>query len=100
MNNFLFQKDLILGTALWGWGIDKSNALTILDNFVEDKICDELRILIQEATFTTIKLDTNEKDLFCIEKDGSYFMQKDDSEEEIDYQTFRINTFVSEFLEL
>ena len=35
MNNFLFQKDLILGTALWGWGIDKSNALKILDNFVE-----------------------------------------------------------------
>ena len=35
MNNFLLQKDLILGTALWGWGIDKSNALTILDNFVE-----------------------------------------------------------------
>ena len=34
------------------------------------------------------------------EKDGSYYMQKDDSEEEIDYQTFRINTFVSEFLEL
>ena len=34
MNNFLF-KDLLLGTALWGWGIDKSNALTILDNFVE-----------------------------------------------------------------
>tara|TARA_B100000886_G_scaffold186908_1_gene128314 strand:- start:8792 stop:9670 length:879 start_codon:yes stop_codon:yes gene_type:complete len=35
MNNFLFQKDLILGTALWGWGIDKSKALMILDNFVE-----------------------------------------------------------------
>ena len=33
-------------------------------------------------------------------KDGNYYMQKDDSEEEIDYQTFRINTFVSEFLEL
>ena len=44
------------------------------------------------------KLSNNKFDYY--EKDGNYYMQKDDSEEEIDYQTFRINTFVSEFLEL
>jgi len=34
------------------------------------------------------------------EKNGNYFMQKDNNDIEIDYQTFRINSFVSEFLEL
>jgi len=28
------NKNLILGTALWGWGVDKSTAYELLDNFV------------------------------------------------------------------
>ena len=35
MNNFSYSKELILGTALWGWGIEKINAFRILDKFVE-----------------------------------------------------------------
>ena len=31
-----YKKDLILGTALWGWGIDKISAFKILDNFVDN----------------------------------------------------------------
>ena len=30
------KKDIILGTALWGWGIEKKMAFEILDNFVEN----------------------------------------------------------------
>lgn len=30
------KKDIILGTALWGWGIEKKMAFKILDNFVEN----------------------------------------------------------------
>ena len=30
-----YPKNLILGTALWGWGIEKDKAFKILDNFVE-----------------------------------------------------------------
>ena len=30
------KKDLILSTALWGWGIDKISAFKILDNFVDN----------------------------------------------------------------
>lgn len=29
------KKQLILGTALWGWGINKDDAFSILDNFVK-----------------------------------------------------------------
>ncbi|MCT7483100.1 aldo/keto reductase [Aliarcobacter cryaerophilus] len=34
MNNI--EKRLILGTALWGWGVSKKEAFLILDNFVEN----------------------------------------------------------------
>lgn len=34
MNKF-YSKELILGTALWGWSIKKATAFEILDNFVE-----------------------------------------------------------------
>ena len=30
------KKDLVLGTALWGWGIKKEMAFKILDAFVEN----------------------------------------------------------------
>jgi aryl-alcohol dehydrogenase-like predicted oxidoreductase len=29
------EKKLILGTALWGWGVDKKEAFLILDNFIK-----------------------------------------------------------------
>ncbi|WP_419678383.1 aldo/keto reductase [Aliarcobacter lanthieri] len=34
MNNI--EKRLILGTALWGWGVSKKEAFLILDNFMEN----------------------------------------------------------------
>ncbi|RXJ78000.1 oxidoreductase [Arcobacter sp. F155] len=34
MNNI--EKRLILGTALWGWGVSKKEAFLILDNYVEN----------------------------------------------------------------
>ena len=40
------NKNIILGTALWGWGIEKKMAFKILDNFVENN-------------YLTINVDTN-----------------------------------------